>query len=541
MWLQDHGRGADGVHKVLLVDDEIFARQGLKALIDWQGCGYEIADEADNGQDAFELIRRNKPDLVVTDIRMPVLDGLGLIQRTIEELPHRPSFIIISGYDDFKYAQQAVRFGVHDFILKPIDEVVLKETLVRLDRKLNEAKREAQRRERLQVSEKFVALIQGTLGAEEIAECRRLFGIPPGSKLCYVLVEINDVHPWSGDKSRLTREEICAQVRRCLAQINPELSDVYLHEHRNRIGMMIALDHLRYGGDIDGFIAELQRQLMKALNNTVYVYAGAAVPGLEQLAEAFRTAKDAQQYKYVNSGRMTVNYERVRELPLNFEDLDSALCNRLVEHVEEMDEEGILRDIAEIFQEFERKRYAPEAIKLGIHKCVSGIVGSIRRMEIDEQAVASLEPIISWQDYNLSPGEIRRLLAAFARECARLAGQRRKENLKGGIQKIKAYIEAHYTENISLKSIAARFYMNPVYLGQLFKKTYGMYFNEFVLGLRINEAKRLLRQTDMRVYEIALQVGYGSADYFVTLFEKMEGMSPSEYRNRMLQAEENRQ
>jgi len=135
----------------------------------------------------------------------------------------------------------------------------------------------------------------------------------------------------------------------------------------------------------------------------------------------------------------------------------------------------------------------------------------------------------------VSPAELKRLLSSFLLECASFVCKLRKEYAKGGIQKIKAYIEAHYNENISLKSIASVFYMNPVYLGQLFKKTYGLHFNEFLLQLRIGEAKKLLRQTDCRVYEIAEKVGFGSADYFVTRFEKLERMTPTEYRNKLLE------
>lgn len=138
---------------------------------------------------------------------------------------------------------------------------------------------------------------------------------------------------------------------------------------------------------------------------------------------------------------------------------------------------------------------------------------------------------MNWQDMNLSLGELQRLFTAFAEESGRYIGVLRKDCQQGGIQHIRAYIEQHAAENISLKSIAARFYMNPVYLGQLFRKTYGVYFNEFLLKLRVQEAKRLLRQTDLRIYEIAERVGFGSSDYFVTQFEKMAHATPSEYRN----------
>src|SRR5690625_3532761 len=102
------------MNKVFIVDDDYYVRKGLLEIIDWTGCGYQICGEADNGEDALELIKKNKPDLIVTDIRMPVLDGLDLIKDIVESTDIHTNFIIISGYNDFKYAQRAMRYGVHD-------------------------------------------------------------------------------------------------------------------------------------------------------------------------------------------------------------------------------------------------------------------------------------------------------------------------------------------------------------------------------------------------------------------------------------------
>ncbi len=133
------------LNRAILVDDEVFTRKGLLKLIDWEACGFQVIEEADNGEDALERIERLKPDVVITDIRMPVLDGLELIGQIMANGIVNPYFIIVSGYDDFNYARQAVRYGVHDFILKPIDEVEFSDALVRLSERL-QADREAQLR-----------------------------------------------------------------------------------------------------------------------------------------------------------------------------------------------------------------------------------------------------------------------------------------------------------------------------------------------------------------------------------------------------------
>lgn len=148
-------------NRAILVDDEVFTRKGFLKLIDWEACGFQIVDEADNGEDALELIERLQPDVVITDIRMPVLDGLELIRHVVMKDIVKPYFIIVSGYDDFNYAQQAVRYGVHDFILKPIDETEFSHALVRLSERLELDREARMREERLMSGALMESLIIG--------------------------------------------------------------------------------------------------------------------------------------------------------------------------------------------------------------------------------------------------------------------------------------------------------------------------------------------------------------------------------------------
>lgn len=525
------------MHSVLLVDDEVFARKGLRQLIDWEACGYRVIGEADNGEDAYAFIERMKPDLVITDIRMPVMDGLELIRKTVEsKLPEQPGFIIISGYNDFAYAQQAVRYGVHDFILKPVDDGELKAALRNLDEKLRREKLIRGRKRQLFHDLLIEAAVKGEADEEALAAWREQLGVRPGEAVHYAFVEVNDRHPWAewtpeadGD------DQMHERIRQVIDRATGAETETFLHHHHNRYGVIITQRHLRpFGGDPARLARTLQQELAKALNATVYIYVGTSVDDLRRLGDTYRSAKEALLYKFVADTDQTVIYDQVRELPLQYIDLDNDIYRRLMDNVEENNAETIVRTIDEMFREFREKRYVPEAVKAAIHRCVSGIVQLLNGVGLDQKQLASFEPVIAWPDYNVSPQELKRLVVRFALESAEWLGRHRKESLRGNIRHIKAYIDEHYRENISLKSIASRFYINPVYLGQLFKKTYGVYFNDYVLRLRVEEAKRLLRQTDLRIYEIADRVGFSNADYFVTQFEKIEGMTPTEYRNKWL-------
>jgi two-component system response regulator YesN len=523
------------MYRILLVDDEVFARQGLRNLIDWASCGFEVIGEAGNGEDALAFIQQHKPELVITDIRMPVLDGMELIRHTIEDQSSKTSFIIISGFDDFKYAQQAVRFGVHDFILKPIDKEVLETTLIQLHRKLIIDKSVNYDRELLLHNKIITSLIKGEMDAETLVENANLLGIAPNNKVIYTFVEINDNHPWKSKTKSLTQEMINDVIRQAIHNTVHIHRTMYLHEHRNRIGFVLSIEDLsEIQYNLSKFASQLQNQISEKLEYTVYVYMGSAVSGILELSNAYQTAKDALQYKFLKKDCMYVIYDDVKHLTLNDLDMDNHIYEQLTLHIEEYNEKAVHETIDRIFQEFQEKKFAPEAVKLTINRCVSDIIKTTHQMGIDKQELTMLEPISSWQDLNLSFQELKRLFTQFVIHTAQILSTVRKENMKGSIQKIKTYIEANYHENINLKSLATEFYMNPVYLGQLFKKTYGMYFNEYLLQIRVSEAKKLLRQTDMRSYEVAEKVGFSNADYFVTQFEKIEHVTPTEYRNKLL-------
>lgn len=522
------------LHRAILVDDELFTRKGLIKLIDWEDCGFEIAGEADNGEDALALIERVQPQLVITDIRMPVIDGLELIRRVTTENNMKPAFVIISGYNDFNYAQQAMRYGVQDFVVKPIDEIEFTSILKKLNEKLNAEQEEQTKKERRIGSEMIKSLILGEASEASIAGWERRLQLKKTDFLIYMFAELNDNHRLDPSTGQIPNARFMELVQQELMRITAASQPVNLYEHRNRIGILLPGFLLEpFNGELERFLAKFRAALDIHFGKSVFLYAGSPVYGLAHIRDSYKAAKDALLYKYTNDERIVV-YEQIQSEQLNYIGFEPVQFNQFMEHFEELKLDVVKTAVEQWFLDFREKRYAPEAVKMNIQQCVMGIMKTIRSMEGDEQSLSTLKPLLNWQDINLSLGELKNMFSAFIEESGLLVAELRKEQQKGGIQKIKSYIEMNYSQNMSLKSIAAQFYVNPVYLGQLFKKTYGVYFNEFLLQLRVNEAKKLLRQScAMRVYEIAEKVGFSNADYFVTQFEKIEHMTPTEYRNQL--------
>ncbi|MCM3129113.1 MULTISPECIES: response regulator [unclassified Paenibacillus] len=522
-------------YTAILVDDEVFTRKGLMKIVDWESCGFRIVGEADNGEDALSLIRESSPDVVITDIRMPVLDGMGLIRQVISEEENegtRPSFIIVSGYDDFSYAQQAVRYGVHDFILKPIDEEEFHTTLKKLSLRIQQ-ERTAEHLNQSLNSSMLMDLIlneKGEPGAYR--EWEKRLNMDTGEEIYYVFAEINDIFHLSADRQSDIIQQCKAHILRWLQHVTCA-DRVYLQEHRNRFGFIITKRMLSmFSNNIRNLLEHLQTEVK--LEGRLFLYTGKRVQGIASIRESYESAKQALLYKFIYDDTGIVILDDNHHSALKYLPLEEQMYRRVMEQIEESDMESLPVTIESMFRSFQEKNYAPEAMKMNIHQCVNHAVKVLKDMGGDEDRLDAWVPMTSWYDHNLSLKAIRDLFTKFAAESALYIAELRKEQGTRGIHKIKLYIDSHFQDNISLKSIAGVFYMNPVYLGQRFKKTYGLYFNDYLLHLRIQEAKKLLRQTDLRIYEIAERVGYGNSDYFVTQFEKLMQMSPSDYRQGLL-------
>ncbi|MFD0671278.1 response regulator [Cohnella sp. GCM10027633] len=519
------------MRKVLLVDDEIFARKGLLALIPWSELGYEVAGEADDGEEAMKQIEALRPDVVVTDIRMPVMDGLKLIGAVREAGGRTPKFIIISGYSDFKYAQQAVRYGVQDFILKPIDEEEMSQALGRIKLLLDKDEQD-QEFPRVELD---LAMLEswssGAVSDEMATATAELLDIRPQSEYGCALIERNNIG-FGQDRERAELEQM-GDMKRLAREAIPADRQTFLFDvGKSSFGIVTtAAASGDSDSDWESFAARLLAAMPQETQANLRAYVGKPGLGVGGISESYRTAKETVHYKYALDGQSVIMHHQASHITLRFKQSDAKLNAELAEAVEEGDEAAVLASIGKLFDSFGQERFAPESVQASIAQCVLGITRIVRELEGDENELQTLKAMMQWSNEPRTLSGLREMIVAFAMECMAYLADRRKQRGKGGIQKVKQYIETHYHENMSLKSISKIFYMNPVYLGQLFKKTYGVYFNDYLLEIRIQEAKKLLRQTDLKVYEVAERVGFCNPDYFVTQFEKVEHKTPTEYKN----------
>lgn len=530
-------RSGPEMNKVILVDDEMYFRKGLRNLINWEDCGFKVVGEAANGEDALKMIHDVKPDLIITDIRMPVLDGIGLIKEAIEIEAVQSKFIIISGHSDFKYAQQALRYGVHDFVLKPIDQDEIEQTLKLLSKTLAEQKQLQEQMLEEQAKIVFNHLLLGMVEEnDDSIDLLNLLSLGNPQEYFYILIEVNGIP----DESNLNNEKRIRQIKFTLEDVMNEICNkeerIWLQEiSPSTIGGLVTSNHLaRFQMNLRRFINWVNKELTKRISDDITMYVGKAVPSLTSFKESYTSVEWAQQHKYANNENEIIFFVDIVNKPITSDELDESVFQLLIEKIEEDTTVSIVNTLEVLFISLVTNKLSKDTVHSSLTSFVHSLLKIIKKMGGDPSSLQTYKIINILHHYNVTIDQLKELIISFVVECKDEICNLRKQAANGEAYKIKQYIDLYYHKNISLKTIAAKFFMNPVYLGQLFKKTYGIYFKDYLLQVRINEAKKQLRQSEKRIYEIAESVGFNNTDYFVTIFGKLENMKPSEYRNKLI-------
>lgn len=510
--------------RVLTVDDESYFHEGLDRLIDWESLGFRRVGQAGNGSEGRDAFLRERPHLVITDIRMPVMDGLEMIEAIGELDAVPPVFIIISGYSDFAYAKRAMKFGVNHYVLKPIDEDELIEILKGIHRELEEREESVQRagvEYRLSCSAMIRRLILGEPEKGFLDHARKHLKIRGGVRYWNVVF---DNAPGEGDLEIVLRKSLWSLgLYGCVDHIYTEVPGIY--------GVLMG-DHdletaKRPVAEIPGeIVAACRRMSSRSLSLAV----GGRYDDLGQLHMSYREAKIALAHDFYRDGSAHIDYEQIRDTDLDRAVKGALFFPDLIEAIEKGDLRRIDESLDMIFIEFDRRNSAPDVIDLWLRS----LAIDLNRIVVELDGTPGKE-LSRFSHYRFEPEKtdraaLRQHVGSICRNEAEELERLRRINRTGVISSMTDYLKRNYADDVSLKSLGELFGMNPVYLGQLFKNTLGVSYKNYLRNLRMEEACRLLNRTDLRVYEVARSVGYKDSDYFTGQFEAVKGMTPGEYR-----------
>lgn len=511
---------------IFIADDELIIRQGLKCIIEWEKLGFEIIGEASNGQDALQDIRKLSPDVVMLDIRMPKMSGLDVV-HAIRDEGYKGKVIILSGFSDFKYAQTAIRYGVEYYLTKPIDEDELYSTMEEIKATLEQ---ETVRQENLDQYKEI---------AKNIILCDLLLGkdISSTYDASRFYLEAKDYQIVLYEKYNQHAPDLTYSFAELLKVTN---EDNHAYEHfsfeQNEVLLLKGTFILK---KFEAFLEHYEREQKPQANSpldSLFITYGRVVHSLEDIHISYREALRLMQRRFYCEHRQhTIGYEQLPELthsgdkilPLTMPVLQEY-CERLIGYIQTSKR----NHVAETLNELERALYCvPDdipSVKLFLTDLYLSIKEKLSHLYHNDNIPFPTNTEIIHQI-----GEkyyLYEIILFFTEQFEMIMRFIGNPSSSSVIDDIIHYIEHNYTDNIKLETIAPLFGYNSSYLGKIFNKKVGMGFNMYIDQVRINHSKKLLRSTDLKVYEIAEKVGYRNVDYFHTKFKKYVNQSPAEYR-----------
>ena len=519
--------------KVLLADDEMLVRVGIKSSIAWSDYGFELVGEASNGLDAWRLIEETEPDILITDIQMPKLDGLGLLAK-IKESGRDIRTIILTCHSDFDYAKQAIHYGVKDYVLKlsmTPDELlaILLELKDELSQRPAAASRPAAHVNSAELRQLFLYKLQsGALdGREALAEQLEALALPLVLDRLVAMRLILETHAAAPAEKGLplATENLCCN-----------LLEEWLRKSRN--GALFSLDKAEFfllinsPADLEQSAAEIQGLLKKYLNLSVSI--GISAPhGPDDAHLLWEEAEAALERRFFTGGGACTCYQA---------------CAHLLSSLPPVYDYDTERNLAELLSRADRAQVETLLFPLLSSICASS--GTKRRcMDRLDEVLATFshtakrfggtrqefcrEYHCQWEEELHALEFSSAIIPWFAKLipdfCDYLTRCRNRQ-YRSEIVLIQDYIKQHYSEKITLDFAASYVFMSPSHFSKLFKKSTGKNFVDYLSEIRIEKAKRLLLESTLLIYQISEQVGYTSFNYFTKVFKKYTGLTPEEYR-----------
>ncbi|MBB6732198.1 response regulator transcription factor [Cohnella zeiphila] len=518
--------------KVLIVDDEPQIRTGLGTIIPWESFGFVVAGAAEDGEEALALAGELHPDLVITDIKMPGMDGIELSRELRARRPELP-ILILSGYNEFSYAKEALRYGVAEYLLKPVDPAELSGVLERIYEKLYLAARE-----KLREKEKTKSLRNLFLGKlvrgevrEEPGRRAEEFGISlSGGRFCVLIVSMERY----GELVLSRSEREIGLIRFALENIIEELlgSDGYFFELTEQwFGVLLTGPSLSDGDFVLRTASRIVNAARRHVKENLTVASGSTVCGPERIGESYAEAVRALDRKFYFESEQIFLYEPEDDASgTNAPEWDDS---GFLQAIRGGKPEGIREAADRLFGQLERRPVPLERLKHFIMLSIIRLAKLTEELGGDWTALYAgqfreVERILLHGDLQ----ELKELLLRIAADIGEKLDLGRTRKTENRIREIVSHIETNYQADLNLKELSKMFYINAVYLGQLFKKETGEFFNDYINKVRIREACLLLRHSELTASEIAERVGYKYVDHFYRHFKQIHGINPGEYRQR---------
>lgn len=550
--------------KVLIIDDEPIIRKGIRNIVNWDNFGCEVIGEADDGQDGKELIIKEKPDIIITDIRMPEVDGLSMIGDIRDVVPDS-KIVILTGYRDFDYAREAIKLGAFDYILKPTKIEELNNVILRAVKDLRfKYDRMSEIEKMRKMYEKNLPFIKEKLlynmifgycndSASSIAQAESL-GMKVDDFLlglieideCTKETPIGDSKAESDDNSSIGETNLYQfGIVSTLQEVFSEKYDVLsVPVTGKRIAFLLRFPENEQPcqEEVNSKCTYLQKIVQDCFGFTISIAISTKGKGYKQLCGKFKECKEAMEHKFYLGTNSVIFYS---DLGTFFKYSDySELTEqqqKLITNVKSGNEEEVVACFKSLTQTVNNFGSSDKEYIKNFYFNTILLINSIRTTvagsdkQPDETALSNLYQMVEKCD-NLC--DLNNVLENAVKQTVGKVHDFNNNNLKLLLRRAIDYIENHYADEVTLNQVADKLYVSNYYLSRMFKKELGVNFIDYLNELRINKAKSLLADAKYKTYEVAEAVGVPNSHYFSKLFRRYVGMTASEFRESIKQTDE---
>lgn len=525
------------MYKLMIVDDEQSIRNGMANGIPWNDWGFEVIALASDGIEALDLIKQNKPDVVISDIKMPKMGGVELMQKLKKEYPEI-KMIILSGYNDFEYLNMAIKNSVVEYLLKPTDIDEFEECFKRIKKEIDDERCRIHEIEKNRVYYLDNVLNIYLLGYmdDEIAETDKMmikdFGIDVlNSAIAMVRVEWNDdVH----DEGKLFKKssnlkDLC---NKCTSNTN-NICHFFLSQ-TNRVVAIIS--SLKHDIDYDSIVSDLQSvldNLTEQIDGRIYISVGMITDEDNLVSNSYEQALSVAHQRLNNNESAISIYKdnKKRETKYKTISFDYKIINESIMKNNRRKIYAEIDRVFEILSKIDDYQYVARV-------CLELLFYLSRwslKYNIDFELIMN-KLNIGYEDIRKVVGIEKRkniIIKILDTLCDYINEHLQSDTKNNTLAKtIKDYIDKEYMKNyMSLEYISGKVKKSATYVSKIFKDEYGQNFSEYITQKRIEKSKELLENPSIKIYEIADMMGYADVSNFIKVFKKVYGMSPGDYRN----------
>ncbi|PMC40830.1 two-component system response regulator [Bacillus sp. UMB0899] len=521
--------------KVVITDDEIQIRKGLRMKVDWEKEGFQIVGEASNGKETLDLLNSTDVDIVITDVRMPIMDGIEFAKRANRDYPH-VKVIVLSGYSDFEYVRSSLVEGVKDYLLKPVAPDELIQALNRIRSEVEQEKRKKLETEKMnklvhtQLEEMKQQYILH-LAKEELIEINvtldRLQQLQLNEFTSKdVTVQFFTIEMRTKDTQAL--KELWIPFMMLCKEIAGEYENTYCFydaNYKNMLHFIHRVDRDK-GEQITLIVDKVQKYVKMYLKMETVVGIGKIVTGLKEFKSGYISALLSWSQSKLGSHSQIIDGTINQELYEFSPDVEKRLVNS-IENVSIQDFKHNMKGILG-----ETNNQSMMSFSFAASRVLFLLSSLATKYNLDttvrHHLIWNCQQSI-WQ-LNTQQTVIDQLIKLAGHIIKKIQEARYSSNGSEIVANVREFLKKHYASEISLTSLSEQFHINSAYLSELFKYHVGQNFSDYLIQLRIEKAKEFLIDRQLKIIDVAYLVGFSNSGYFSTVFKKHVGKTPAEFR-----------